>query len=158
MELNSKFRQKFNTPEPYFPNALSGCMPLISEMPGRGRLRVDLSFDHGIPHDILKQCRNKLLCTYLTHRLGSMKWQDWNNPYFYTMQHEPDTQPYKNITLIGAGIMSATLGILLKGRNPNFTIAIYGRLDGGLKNKGYGIKINSFLICGYILLPRPKNP
>ena len=38
-------------------------------------------------------------------------------------------QPYKNITLIGGGIMSATLGILLKELNPNFTITIYERLD-----------------------------
>jgi malate dehydrogenase (quinone) len=37
-------------------------------------------------------------------------------------------EPTKNITLIGAGIMSATLGILLKELNPNFTITIYERL------------------------------
>jgi malate dehydrogenase (quinone) len=34
----------------------------------------------------------------------------------------------KNITLIGAGIMSATLGILLKELDPAFTITIYERL------------------------------
>jgi malate dehydrogenase (quinone) len=45
------------------------------------------------------------------------------------MTVEQHTQPYKNITLIGAGIMSATLGILLKELNPNFTITIYERLD-----------------------------
>jgi malate dehydrogenase (quinone) len=45
------------------------------------------------------------------------------------MQGETDTQPNKNITLIGAGIMSATLGILLKELNPDFTITIYERLD-----------------------------
>ncbi len=38
------------------------------------------------------------------------------------------TQPTKNITLIGAGIMSATLGILLKELNPDYTITIYERL------------------------------
>ena len=37
--------------------------------------------------------------------------------------------PNKHITLIGAGIMSATLGILLKELNPNFSITIYERLD-----------------------------
>jgi malate dehydrogenase (quinone) len=40
-----------------------------------------------------------------------------------------NTQPYKNITLIGGGIMSATLGILLKELNPNYTITIYERLN-----------------------------
>ena len=40
-----------------------------------------------------------------------------------------NAQPYKNITLIGGGIMSATLGILLKELNPNFTITIYERLN-----------------------------
>jgi malate dehydrogenase (quinone) len=37
-------------------------------------------------------------------------------------------QPHQHITLIGAGIMSATLGILLKELNPNFNISIYERL------------------------------
>jgi malate dehydrogenase (quinone) len=37
--------------------------------------------------------------------------------------------PNKHITLIGAGIMSATLGILLKELNPNFSITIYERLN-----------------------------
>lgn len=36
--------------------------------------------------------------------------------------------PHQHITLIGAGIMSATLGILLKELNPNFSISIYERL------------------------------
>ncbi len=39
-----------------------------------------------------------------------------------------NTQPHHHITLIGAGIMSATLGILLKELNPNFNISIYERL------------------------------
>ena len=34
-----------------------------------------------------------------------------------------------DITLIGAGIMSATLGIILKKLMPDATIAIYERLD-----------------------------
>ena len=36
---------------------------------------------------------------------------------------------HTDITLIGAGIMSATLGILLKELMPDATIAIYERLD-----------------------------
>lgn len=39
-----------------------------------------------------------------------------------------DTQPHRHITLVGAGIMSATLGILLKELNPHFSISIYERL------------------------------
>jgi len=39
-----------------------------------------------------------------------------------------NTQPHQHITLVGAGIMSATLGILLKELNPNFSITIYERL------------------------------
>ncbi len=39
-----------------------------------------------------------------------------------------NTNPNQHITLIGAGIMSATLGILLKELNPNFGITIYERL------------------------------
>jgi malate dehydrogenase (quinone) len=35
----------------------------------------------------------------------------------------------KNVTLVGAGIMSATLGILLHELNPGFEINIYERLD-----------------------------
>ena len=35
----------------------------------------------------------------------------------------------KNITLIGAGIMSATLGTILKQLNPDLTIQIFERLD-----------------------------
>ncbi|MBS1486104.1 MAG: malate dehydrogenase (quinone) [Bacteroidetes bacterium] len=37
--------------------------------------------------------------------------------------------PETDIVLIGAGIMSATLGIMLKELNPNFTIQIFERLD-----------------------------
>ncbi len=43
---------------------------------------------------------------------------------------ETNPQSYRHITLIGAGIMSATLGILLKELNPNFSVSIYERLDG----------------------------
>jgi len=45
------------------------------------------------------------------------------------MQLEVNAHPGKHITLIGAGIMSATLGILLKELNPNFSITIYERLN-----------------------------
>jgi malate dehydrogenase (quinone) len=38
-------------------------------------------------------------------------------------------QSDKHIVLVGAGIMSATLGILLKELNPNFKITIYERLN-----------------------------
>src|SRR6218665_2126361 len=34
-----------------------------------------------------------------------------------------------DIILIGAGIMSATLGVILKKLNPSFTISIFERLD-----------------------------
>ena len=37
--------------------------------------------------------------------------------------------PNKHITLVGGGIMSATLGILLKELNPNFSITIFERLS-----------------------------
>tara|TARA_R110002124_G_scaffold287151_2_gene470770 strand:- start:997 stop:2526 length:1530 start_codon:yes stop_codon:yes gene_type:complete len=37
--------------------------------------------------------------------------------------------PSQDIVLIGAGIMSATLGIMLKKLNPEFTISIFERLD-----------------------------
>ncbi len=40
-----------------------------------------------------------------------------------------DKKTHTDITLIGAGIMSATLGILLKKLMPDATIAIYERLD-----------------------------
>lgn len=39
------------------------------------------------------------------------------------------TTPTFDVVLIGAGIMSATLGAFLKALNPNITIAIYERLD-----------------------------
>ncbi|MBS1952014.1 MAG: Malate:quinone oxidoreductase [Cytophagales bacterium] len=38
-------------------------------------------------------------------------------------------EPETDIALIGAGIMSATLGIMLKELNPDFTIQIFERLD-----------------------------
>ena len=41
---------------------------------------------------------------------------------------QPENQP-KHIILIGAGIMSATLGVLLKELNPYYRISIYERLD-----------------------------
>ena len=39
------------------------------------------------------------------------------------------TDQPKHIILIGAGIMSATLGVLLKELNPHYRISIYERLD-----------------------------
>ncbi|MES1221948.1 MAG: malate:quinone oxidoreductase, partial [Bacteroidota bacterium] len=42
-------------------------------------------------------------------------------------RHRPKTNP--DIVLIGAGIMSATLGVLLKELNPSFTIEVLERLD-----------------------------
>ncbi|MEK6781071.1 MAG: malate dehydrogenase (quinone) [Bacteroidota bacterium] len=36
---------------------------------------------------------------------------------------------YTDVVLMGAGIMSATLGIILKELNPNFTIQIFERMD-----------------------------
>ena len=38
-------------------------------------------------------------------------------------------KPVTDVVLIGAGIMSATLGVLLKALNPGLTIAVYERLD-----------------------------
>src|SRR5215510_1449616 len=38
-------------------------------------------------------------------------------------------QPQIDIVLIGAGIMSATLGMLLKQLNPGYSIEIFERLD-----------------------------
>ena len=38
-------------------------------------------------------------------------------------------KPVTDVVLIGAGIMSATLGVLLKALDPNVTIAVYERLD-----------------------------
>ncbi|SFP98338.1 malate dehydrogenase (quinone) [Hymenobacter arizonensis] len=38
-------------------------------------------------------------------------------------------KPVTDVVLIGAGIMSATLGVLLKSLDPNLTIAVYERLD-----------------------------
>lgn len=42
-------------------------------------------------------------------------------------QHQTTNQP--DVVLVGAGIMSATLGVLLKELNPQLTIAIYESLD-----------------------------
>lgn len=42
---------------------------------------------------------------------------------------EQKTNTHPDIVLIGAGIMSATLGIMLKKLNPDYTINIYERLD-----------------------------
>jgi len=38
-------------------------------------------------------------------------------------------KPITDVVLVGAGIMSATLGVLLKALNPGLTIALYERLD-----------------------------
>ncbi len=43
--------------------------------------------------------------------------------------HTSIKSPTQDIILIGAGIMSATLGVLLKKLNPDFTISIFERLD-----------------------------
>lgn len=40
-----------------------------------------------------------------------------------------DSKQYPDVILIGAGIMSATLGVLLKELNPNLKIELYERLD-----------------------------
>ncbi|MBC8075546.1 MAG: malate:quinone oxidoreductase, partial [Chloroflexales bacterium] len=40
-----------------------------------------------------------------------------------------DGKTQADVVLIGAGIMSATLGILLKELQPDLTIAVYERLD-----------------------------
>lgn len=42
---------------------------------------------------------------------------------------EPKAKKDPDVVLIGAGIMSATLGVFLKEMNPSVTIAIYERLD-----------------------------
>ena len=41
----------------------------------------------------------------------------------------PDASGRPDVVLIGAGIMSATLGVLLKELQPSLTIEIYERLD-----------------------------
>ena len=41
----------------------------------------------------------------------------------------PDASDRPDVVLIGAGIMSATLGVLLKELQPGLTIEIYERLD-----------------------------
>ncbi len=46
------------------------------------------------------------------------------------MQTNPSLSSTPDVVLIGAGIMSATLGVLLKELDPTCTIAIFERLDG----------------------------
>ncbi len=45
------------------------------------------------------------------------------------MANQTSTNQHPDILLIGAGIMSATLGVMLKTLQPDLTIAIYERLD-----------------------------
>src|SRR3954469_10505069 len=47
--------------------------------------------------------------------------------HLFHIHHEPTSHP--DVILIGAGIMSATLGILLKELEPQLKIEIYERLD-----------------------------
>jgi len=44
-------------------------------------------------------------------------------------KHKSTTEKGPDVILIGAGIMSATLGVMLKKLQPNLTISIYERLD-----------------------------
>ena len=46
-----------------------------------------------------------------------------------TPTDQPAAKPVTDVVLIGAGIMSATLGVLLKALDPTVTIAVYERLD-----------------------------
>ncbi|WP_417999860.1 malate:quinone oxidoreductase [Hymenobacter sedentarius] len=46
-----------------------------------------------------------------------------------TPTDQDPTKPVTDVVIIGAGIMSATLGVLLKALDPNVTIAGYERLD-----------------------------
>jgi malate dehydrogenase (quinone) len=48
--------------------------------------------------------------------------------HIFHWHHEPTSHP--DVVLIGAGIMSATLGVLLKELHPPLKIEIYERLDG----------------------------
>ena len=51
-------------------------------------------------------------------------------PYFLLMPPSPTpAKPVADVVLIGAGIMSATLGVLLKELDPTLTIEVYERLD-----------------------------
>jgi malate dehydrogenase (quinone) len=45
------------------------------------------------------------------------------------MQEEPSSKKQPDVVLVGAGIMSATLGVLLKELNPQLTISIFESLD-----------------------------
>src|SRR5246500_2945203 len=47
--------------------------------------------------------------------------------HIFHIHHEPTSHP--DVILVGAGIMSATLGIMLKELAPNIKIEIYERLD-----------------------------
>ncbi len=44
-------------------------------------------------------------------------------------RHTHTTEKGPDVVLIGAGIMSATLGVMLKELQPDLTIEIYERLD-----------------------------
>ncbi|HEX8660087.1 MAG TPA: FAD-dependent oxidoreductase, partial [Hymenobacter sp.] len=46
-----------------------------------------------------------------------------------TSTDQTPTKPVTDVVLIGAGIMSATLGVLLKALDPTIRIAVYERLD-----------------------------
>src|ERR1051325_8717996 len=45
------------------------------------------------------------------------------------MSNKKDSGAHPDVVLIGAGIMSATLGVLLKELDPSVTIEIFERLD-----------------------------
>ena len=47
--------------------------------------------------------------------------------HIFHIHHEPASHP--DVILIGAGIMSATLGIMLKELQPSLKIEVYERLD-----------------------------
>ncbi|MFL5751817.1 MAG: malate:quinone oxidoreductase, partial [Bacteroidia bacterium] len=47
--------------------------------------------------------------------------------HLFHIHHEPTSHP--DVILVGAGVMSATLGIMLKELHPSLKIEIYERLD-----------------------------
>ena len=47
--------------------------------------------------------------------------------HLFHIHHEPTSHP--DVVLIGAGIMSATLGVMLKELHPALKIEVYERLD-----------------------------
>ncbi|WP_226163353.1 malate dehydrogenase (quinone) [Hymenobacter terricola] len=53
----------------------------------------------------------------------------WLSPLTMTPTDSSPTKPVSDVLLIGAGIMSATLGVLLKALDPTLTISGYERLD-----------------------------